>query len=159
MNPKKEILLSAWASFFVAHGLAVRRISLLSEKSVPLTLDEYDVLLTVQRSPGGLRLAALADATVFTRSGISRIIKRLESKGLMVRARCASDGRGAYACISEAGEEALKQSWVVYSQEILELFACFTEKEGEQLSDLMERLIGQVKQEPLIGIGKKIARK
>ena len=50
-----------------------------------------------------LRMSELADAALLTRSGMTRLVDRLERQGLVRRERCAADGRGTYAVITAEG--------------------------------------------------------
>ncbi|MCB0335022.1 MAG: hypothetical protein KDD62_01910, partial [Bdellovibrionales bacterium] len=77
MSLKSESLLAAWGSFFVAHALSIQKIEQALSERAPLSLHEYDVLLTIDRSPEKkLRYSELASASIFTKSGITRILKR-----------------------------------------------------------------------------------
>lgn len=157
MNKSEELLLSAWASFFVAHGLSVRKIEAELEGKAPLSLDEYDVLLITSRSPDEkIRLSSLAEATVFTRSGITRITKRLQERGLLDREECDKDKRGSFAVLTTSGRKALKDTWKFYSRSILNLFQpCFSDSDAQKLGSLLERVIEQARSEPLVQIRKK----
>ena len=79
-----------------------------------LTLAEYVALLQLAESPDRrLRINQLADRVVLSRSGVTRLIDRLEADGLVEpRSHCSSDGRGAEAVLTDgvssppAGESA-----------------------------------------------------
>jgi DNA-binding MarR family transcriptional regulator len=45
----------------------------------------------------------LADGVFLSRSGVTRLIDRLEADGLVARSQCSSDGRGAEAVLTDAG--------------------------------------------------------
>lgn len=156
MTSKTEDLLEAWGAFFVSHALAVRRIEDNLKGRVPLSLDEYDVLLGISRSEGGrIRYAELASVTVFTRSGITRVAKRLKERGLLEREECPEDRRGAYAVLSRKGENAMRDTWKLYSKEILLLLEpCFSQAEARQLKVLLEKIIGPIQDSRLVQISK-----
>ena len=81
--------------------------------------DLYDVLLALDRAPARrLRLSDLADHVVLSRSGLTRLVDRLEAQGLLRRERCPEDRRGAYAVLTEQGSEALRKAWPVYRDAI-----------------------------------------
>jgi DNA-binding MarR family transcriptional regulator len=89
-----------------------------------LPTDWYDVLLTLSRAPGRrLRLSELADRIVFSRSGLTRLVDRIEREGLLRRERCEDDRRGAFAVLTDAGREALRRSWPIYKKQIDQRFA------------------------------------
>lgn len=120
----------------------------------PLTLDEYDIMLGISRAAGGkIRYSALADATVFTRSGITRVIRRLEERGLVGREICEADRRGAFAVLTPEGKLAMKETWRLYSKAIITLLEpCFNRSEARQLTELLERLIQRSSGTPLVHI-------
>jgi len=73
-------------------------------KAEGFSLPWYDVLIQLAHAPGNrLRMQDLADAVVVTRSGLSRLIDRMESAGLVEREPVEDDRRGSYAVLLEAG--------------------------------------------------------
>ena len=50
-----------------------------------------------------MRMAELAEQLVFTRSGITRLIERLERRGYVERRECSDDARGVNALLTEQG--------------------------------------------------------
>ena len=61
-----------------------------------------------------LRLSDLAAQVGLSRSGLTRMVDRLERDGLLRRDRSAHDGRGIYALLNEAGREAVRKAWPTY---------------------------------------------
>ncbi len=52
----------------------------------------------------------LADDVFLSRSGITRLIDRLEADDLVTRCQCRSDGRGAEAVLTDAGRRRLRSA-------------------------------------------------
>ena len=152
MSSKNEEILGAWAEFFVSHALAVRAIEAQMETQSPLSMDGYDVLLAISRAPGQrLRFSDLADTTVYTRSGITRIMKRYEEKGYISREECPEDKRGSFAVLTDKGKKVLREAWRWYSKGILEVFGnCFKEKEAQTLRSLMQKLANSLSPPKLV---------
>ncbi len=116
--------LRAWEAFVFAHAAAVGRIErdLRAAGHIPLTW--YDVLAALSEAPDGrLRLSELADEVVLSRSGLTRLLDRVEAAGLIRRERSADDRRGAYAVLTPAGEAALLAAWPDYARGIARYFA------------------------------------
>lgn len=116
--------LRAWEAFVFAHAAAVGRIErdLRAAGHIPLTW--YDVLAALSEAPDHrLRLSDLADEVVLSRSGLTRLLDRVEAAGLIQRERSADDRRGAYAVMTAAGEAALLAAWPDYSRGIARYFA------------------------------------
>jgi DNA-binding MarR family transcriptional regulator len=73
-----------------------------------LSASDFEVLLRLARSPGErLRMTDLATQAALSTSGVTRVVDRLESRGLVRRETCASDRRGSYAALTEAGRTVL----------------------------------------------------
>nr|MCW2728789.1 transcriptional regulator, MarR family [Aeromicrobium sp.] len=84
-----ETELGAWRSFLRAHAQITRKLEadLVAEHELPLP--SYDVLLQLAESPGRrLRMTELADRVLLSRSGLTRLVDRLEREGLVERAAC-----------------------------------------------------------------------
>ncbi|MET0236588.1 MAG: MarR family transcriptional regulator [Kibdelosporangium sp.] len=54
-----------------------------------------------------LRMAELAEAVLLSRSGVTRLVDRLERAGLVMRERVDGDGRGVVARLTPAGANRL----------------------------------------------------
>jgi|SRR5947209_14081276 len=120
-----EFHLAAWRAFINAHASVIDRIeSRLAEAGV-LPLTEYDVLVALAEAEDGkLRMNDLArKVVVLTRSGVTRLVDRLETEGLLRRERTATDRRGAYAVITPEGRAALDAARPVYAEGIVEYFS------------------------------------
>jgi DNA-binding MarR family transcriptional regulator len=71
-----------------------------------LSMTDFDVLIRLARSPGHqLRMTDLASQTALSTSGITRVVDRLERRGLVRRESCPSDRRGAFAVLTDPGRE------------------------------------------------------
>jgi DNA-binding MarR family transcriptional regulator len=71
----------------------------------------YALLVQLARAPEGrLRMTELASEVKITRSRLSHAITRLEERGWVRREVCESDKRGQVACLTEEGEDTLRQS-------------------------------------------------
>jgi DNA-binding MarR family transcriptional regulator len=96
--------LDTWRAFLTAHALLTRRLDEDLRTEEGLTLGEYSALLQVAEAPGRkLRMNQLATGIFLSRSGVTRLIDRLEADGLIERSTCTDDGRGALAVLTEAG--------------------------------------------------------
>jgi len=73
-----------------------------------LALADFEVLLQLRHAPvRRLRMSELADATLLSRSGLTRLVDRLERRGLVYRHRPPEDVRQVWACLSDDGLAAL----------------------------------------------------
>lgn len=114
--------LSAWQTIVRVQARVVARAEdALAEAGLP-PLVWHDVLRTLEGHEHGVRMFEVADAIVMSRSGLTRLIDRLEEGGLVERRTCPSDRRGAFIAITAAGEETLAKMWAVYEAVIREEF-------------------------------------
>ncbi len=138
---RKQLL--AWRRFITTHAVVVNLIEqeLAEAKQVPLS--SYDVLLTLVNAPNRrLRMHELAQAVVLSRSGLTRLVDRLEREGLLVRERSGPDRRATYAILTLKGFRAFRQAWPIYAQGILKHFVQYlTEQEIDTLAAVLERLL------------------
>jgi DNA-binding MarR family transcriptional regulator len=107
-----------------------------------LPLRAYEVLLVLAEAPGGrLRMAELAEGALLSRSGLTRLVDRLEKAGLLERERCSEDARGWYASITETGRELFANARETHLAGVRDRFLVhFTRDELRQLARLWDRL-------------------
>ncbi|UUZ90183.1 MarR family winged helix-turn-helix transcriptional regulator [Paenibacillus sp. P25] len=116
--------LTAWRYFIKAHSKIIENIEhdLSQHKRVPLTT--YDVLIALYEAPDRkLRFGELNGKVVLSKSGLTRLVDRLEREGLIRRERSEEDRRGAYAALTELGEQELRKAWPIYARGIKRYFA------------------------------------
>jgi DNA-binding MarR family transcriptional regulator len=98
--------LGAWKGFLRAHREVVAHLDEELQRAHDLPLSSYEVLLYLADSDDGrLRMGELADRLLLSRSGLTRLVDRLERRGLVARERCKEDARGLFARITPAGRE------------------------------------------------------
>jgi DNA-binding MarR family transcriptional regulator len=101
--------LEPWRAFLMAHARVTRRLDDELRAEHDLSLAEYDTLLAIAWSPGRrIRMRALADSILLSKSGVTRLIDRLVADGLVERDACLSDARGAEAVLTAAGLDRLR---------------------------------------------------
>lgn len=121
LEPSKK---NAWIASYVAHGVIGRKINDALEEAGCVSLETYGVLLALEEAPDQrLRMSDLADRVLFSRSGITRLVDRLEKSGFLERKSCPSDRRATHAQITEAGLKAREAAWPIYESVIDKLFA------------------------------------
>lgn len=94
----------SWRAFLRAHATIARVLETELVAEQRLSLAAYDVLVQLAEAPDRrLRMTELASAVLLSRSGVTRLVDRLERAGLVARCRVADDGRGVAAELTEAG--------------------------------------------------------
>ena len=134
--------LAAWRGLLNAHAAAVGAIERDLEASGHIPLTWYDVLVALSEAPKErLRLHELADSVVLSRSGLTRLVDRLEGEGYLTREQTPGDRRGFYATITEQGVSALRAAWPIYSRGIQRYFAeALSPEEAETLAALLQKI-------------------
>jgi DNA-binding MarR family transcriptional regulator len=101
-----EVERSAWGGVLAVQGGVIRRIEEDLDRHSRLTHPEFEVLLRLAWSlDRRARIQDLAAQSLLTRSGLSRVVERLERKELVTRSRATEDGRGSYAELTAAGAD------------------------------------------------------
>ena len=115
--------LEPWRSFLSAHARVTRRLDEELRAEHDLSLAEYDALLTIADAPERrIRMRQLADRVILSKSGVTRLIDRLVLDGLVERAACASDARGAEAVLTADGLDRLRRASRTHLRGIAEHF-------------------------------------
>jgi DNA-binding MarR family transcriptional regulator len=114
---------------------------LVAEHGLPLT--SYEVLMYLSDADGGrMRMNELADSVLLSRSGLTRLVDRLEREGYLERCSCAHDARGAFAVLTPAGREKVESARVTHLAGVREHFLSkFSSDELEVLGDAWQRVL------------------
>jgi DNA-binding MarR family transcriptional regulator len=108
-KPRTELQLSdeelaAWGGLLRTHAQLVRELDAELSAAHGLPLSSYEVLLKLAGAAGGrMRMSEIADAVLLSRSGLTRLIDRLDREGLVQREACHDDARGQWAVLTERG--------------------------------------------------------
>ena len=125
-----------------AHAELVKALDaeLMREHDMPLS--SYEVLLFLNESEEGrIRMSELADSVLLSRSGLTRLVDRLERDGLLKRERCESDARGLFAEITDEGRSAFAAARATHLDGVRRLFLDrFTRDELRTLGALWQKL-------------------
>ena len=125
-----------------AHAALTKRLDAQLEAAHGLPLTSYEVLVHLADAERErMRMCDLADSIAISRSGLTRLADRLERDGLIVRKSCASDARGAFACLTPQGREVVEAARSTHLSGVRELFlGRLSGEEQERLGELWDRL-------------------
>lgn len=137
--------LQAWKGLILAHAALVELIDKEMAHANLLPLDWYDALLALEDAPGQrLKMSDLADQVLLSKSGLTRLVDRMEAKGYIRREACSADRRVAYAVLTPSGLKAREQSWPTYRAAIQEHFASkLTAEEARCIGRALSKLTGR----------------
>jgi DNA-binding MarR family transcriptional regulator len=136
--------LDAWRSYLQSHASILRVLDAELAAEHGMTTRDYEVLLYLaQADERRLPMSALAERTMLTRSGITRLVDGLVAGGLIERVSCPEDARVSYAQLTDAGYEKLRAAGCTHVGSIRKMFLeHFSPEEIEQLASLLSRLPG-----------------
>jgi DNA-binding MarR family transcriptional regulator len=135
--------LAAWRGLLRVHAALAKALDAELAQAHDLPLSSYEVLITLQSAPGKKRrMAELADRVLLSRSGMTRLVDRLEREGLLERDTCTSDGRGCFAVLTPAGEDLLARARPTHLSGVRERFLrYFSQDELAEMAGWWERIV------------------
>jgi len=135
--------LRAWRGLLRVHAQLSKALDAQLDAAHGLQLTSYEVLLYLSDAEGGrMRMNDLAASVLLSRSGLTRLVDRLEREGYLERCSCAHDARGAFAVLTQPGREKLEAARETHLAGVREHFlAHFTPEELDLLGDAWERVL------------------
>jgi DNA-binding MarR family transcriptional regulator len=142
-SPLDERELRAWRGLLRVHASLSKALDAELDREHGLPLTSYEVLLYLAEADGEkMRMCDLASSVILSRSGLTRLVDRLERDGLLVRESCASDARGAFAKLTPAGLEQLAAARATHLAGVRSLFLAHLDAdELEVLASVWERVL------------------
>jgi DNA-binding MarR family transcriptional regulator len=141
-----EAHLDAWRALLNSHAVLIGRVEdALGEAGLP-PLAWYDVLWPLHRAPGRrLRMRDLTrEVVILGRSGLTRLVDRLEAARMLERLPVADDARGVEIAITADGSRVLRRMWPIYERVLRNHFVdALNEGEARVLAELLGRLAGE----------------
>jgi DNA-binding MarR family transcriptional regulator len=131
----------AWRGLIRLRETVMRELDLRLRLAGLVSLADYGVLITLVTEPTlSLRMSELGVRRMLTPSGITRVVDRLEERGLLRREPDPADGRAAFAVLTRPGLEALRAAQAVHHAAVRELYlGRLAPAELEQLAELFEK--------------------
>lgn len=113
-GPALTALAQGWCALSLLHGRIEARIERALQSGHGLSVREYSLLDVLSRQYDGegghLQMKQVADAVLLSQSATTRLVTRLEDRGLLARYLCPTDRRGIYTDVSEAGLKLLAEA-------------------------------------------------
>ena len=125
--------MEAWEAVIRTVGSLLKTFEDELQVAVGLPLPWYDVLVQLSVVPDGrLRMQALADSVVLSRSGLTRLIDRMEKAALVEREHATEDRRGYYAVLTEEGRRVFLAAKPVHERGIHDHFTQYLDEVDAQ---------------------------
>ncbi|MEV5006182.1 MarR family winged helix-turn-helix transcriptional regulator [Streptomyces sp. NPDC093064] len=113
-DPALTALAQGWSALALLHGRIEAHVERALQTGHDLSVREYSLLDVLSRQHDGegghLQMKQVADAVVLSQSATTRLVTRLEDRGLLERYLCPTDRRGIYTNVTEAGLKLLAQA-------------------------------------------------
>ena len=132
----------AWRGLLRAHAGLVKALDGELEAAHGLGLSSFEVLLRLEGAPERrMRMCELAESALLSRSGLTRLVDRLERDGFVARDSCPHDARGSFAVLTESGAQIVAVARATYIEGVRRHFlARFSAAELDSLSAFWDRL-------------------
>lgn len=135
----------AWRTYLFTTTRLKDRLSQTLEQDprIDLSLPEYEILVRLSESESDcVRMSDLAQQVVHSRSRLTHTVARMEKRGLVVRERSISDGRGRVAVLTTAGRELLELAAPVHVRSVREFLLEPLGREGFlELARILDKLV------------------
>ena len=139
-SPSREGLVT-WRLFFESALALLDVLDAELEHDAGLSVRWYDVLVHLEESPDGVRMRDLAERILTSKSGLTRVVDRMEEAGLVRRVRPEDDRRTILVVLTEHGRETMERARAHHRHGIEQHFA--RHLDDEDLA-AMARALGKV---------------
>lgn len=143
MASRTKLANEAWEALFRAQRTIYGEFERSEEVWGSLAPTEYGVLYALSTAPGPLRITELCDDVLLSQPGMSRLIARLEGKGLLERVEDPSDARASRVRMTAEGVRIQRQVGAAHAREVGRLMTRGLDRdELTDLRDLSLKLVG-----------------
>jgi DNA-binding MarR family transcriptional regulator len=137
-EPFSKLELAAWRGLLETHARLTRALDEQMRTEHGLPVSSYEVLMFLDDAPGHrLRMSEIADRVLLSRSGLTRLVDRLQQLGYVTRCAVETDGRGAYAELTQRGLEFVREARSTHRDGVRRYFL-------ERLSDEDQRALAEI---------------
>ena len=111
----------AWQTLRMAHDRVAQRLGAELSRECALAINEFDVLLYLRSHANEeVRLGALLEAVSLSQPALSRLVARLEGRGLLARSVATDDGRAIVVRLTDAGTALIDRAAAVHARAVHE---------------------------------------
>src|SRR5215208_6089834 len=102
--------LRAWRLYFESALALIDVLDSDFEHNAGFPIQWYDVLVHLEDTPDGLRMNELAERILYSKSGLTRVVDRIEKAGLVRRVVPANDRRSIFVLQTDKGRETMERA-------------------------------------------------
>jgi DNA-binding MarR family transcriptional regulator len=132
----------AWQTLRMAHDRVAHRLGAELTRECALAINEFDVLLYLRLHPREeVRISDLLSAVSLSQPALSRLVARLESRGLLARSGVEDDARATAVCLTDAGTALIDRAIEIHAQTVHEtLTSKLSDREQAELLELLSQI-------------------
>jgi DNA-binding MarR family transcriptional regulator len=117
MRSDARLANEAWEAMLRAQATLAREFEFSGDWG-DLPAREYGVLYALSTAPDGLRITELVDDVLLTQAGVSRMVARLEKRGLVGRRDDPDDARACRIVLTDEGRETQKRLGLAHARHV-----------------------------------------
>jgi len=102
--------LRAWRLYFESALALVDVLDAELQRDAGIPLRWYDTLVHLEETPDGLRMNERAERILYSKSGFTRVVDRMEEAGLVRRVRPENDRRAILVVLTDEGRNTMEQA-------------------------------------------------
>jgi DNA-binding MarR family transcriptional regulator len=138
--------LRAWRLYFESALALIDVLDAELERDAGIPLRWYDALVHLEETPDGLRMNELAERILYSKSGFTRVVDRLEEAGLVQRIRPDNDRRSILVVLTDQGRTTMEQARRHHRHAIEQHFSQhLSDSDIKALTRALEKLSGHVR--------------
>ena len=131
-----------WRAFLETHSTVTKYLVWRMSEQHSLYLPWQDVLRQLSDGEDGrLRMGELAESVLLTRSGVTQLLDRMITAGLVVREACRGDRIGYCAVVTQLGLETIEKVGPDHSKDVWEFFWHVTQEEAAVMEKVFSRVL------------------
>ena len=134
----------AWQTLRMAHDRVAQRLGTELSRECALAINEFDVLLFLRsHAHEQVRIGALLEAVPLSQPALSRLVARLEARGLLARSEAEDDARAVVVCLTDTGTALIDRALVIHARVVHETLI---DKFSETERTVLLRTLSQIAQ-------------
>ncbi len=132
----------AWQTLRMAHDRVAHRLGAELAHECALAINEFDILLYLRsHAHEEVRIGALLEAVPLSQPALSRLVARLEARGLLARSEAEGDGRAVVVCLTGSGRALIDRAIVIHARVVHEtLTSKFSDTERTALLHTLSQI-------------------
>ncbi|MBF4617482.1 MarR family transcriptional regulator [Clavibacter sp. VKM Ac-2873] len=144
MTRNARLANDAWEALFRAQVVLIRTFTA-DDIWTDLTQTEYDVLYALAKAPDGLNMVEINRNLLITQGGVSRLVTRLQQRGLITRCADPSDARATRISLTPEGARLQRSIGKAHADAVTAAMSrALTAEQMEQLRDLGRQIVAVI---------------